>query len=149
MSKKKSIWALLAIIMVVTLSVGFVSCSSDDDDELKVETQLMIVMKNTKGERLSGQCFIFPDGDYDEKSFIHSSIGSIKTTAGKSVTSIAFGSISSKQSLTHECSPGRYYVVGVYMGKQTWSNIPYKECKGQYVFAEKNKITTVEIVIHN
>ena len=149
MSKKKSIWTLLAMMMVATFSAGFVSCSSDDDDESKVETQLMIVMKNTKGERLNGQCFIFPDGDYDEKSFVHSSIGSIKTTTGKSVTSIAFGSISSNQSLTHKCSPGRYYVMGVYMGTQTWSNIPYKEYKGQYVIAEKNKITTVEIIIHN
>ena len=33
MSKKKSLWSLLAIMMVAMLSFGFVSCSSNDDDE--------------------------------------------------------------------------------------------------------------------
>ena len=33
MKKKDFLWSLLAIVMAATLSVGFVSCSSDDDED--------------------------------------------------------------------------------------------------------------------
>lgn len=40
MSKKKSLWSLLAIMMVtIMLSVGFVSCGDDDDDENGQESE--------------------------------------------------------------------------------------------------------------
>lgn len=85
--RTKILFALLSCLCIGIFS----SCSSDEDDELKVESQLLISLK-TSSIRIEGMVFVFPDGDYDPKTFKASSQGSIETLSGKKVSSIGTGS---------------------------------------------------------
>lgn len=71
---------LMALIVASLFSVFcmglFSSCSSDEDDELKVETQLLISLKEGS-TGIDGMVYVFPDGLYDPTTFKASTLGTI------------------------------------------------------------------------
>lgn len=139
--RTKILFALLSCLCIGIFS----SCSSDEDDELKVESQLLISLK-TSSIRIEGMVFVFPDGDYDPKTFKASSQGSIETLSGKKVSSIGTGSYRKDGGYCKfNCKPGNYYVVGLYLGTSSWGGIPIQTWKGQNVTVSKDKATVVEI----
>lgn len=139
--------AIACIAAVLSfLCIGFFSsCSSDDEDELNVETQLLISLKEGS-TGIDGMVYVFPDGDYDPKTFKVSSLGSIETKSGQMVTGIGAGSYKKNGGYCeYDCKPGNYYVVGVYLGSSSWGGMPHQTWKGQSATATKNKGTIVEI----
>lgn len=143
-------WKTLAIACIVAvlsfLCIGFFSsCSSDEEDELIVETQLLISLKDGSSS-IDGMVYVFPDGDYDPKTFTVSSLGSIETKSGQKVTGIGAGSYKKNGGYCkYNCKPGNYYVVGVYLGSGSWGGMPHQSWKGVKATATKNKGTVVEI----
>ena len=47
MNKKNYLWSLLTIVMLAVLSVGFVSCGDDDDDEITGGSELVDKLQGT------------------------------------------------------------------------------------------------------
>jgi hypothetical protein len=47
MNKKNYLWSLLTIMMLAVLSVGFVSCGDDDDDEITGGSELVDKLQGT------------------------------------------------------------------------------------------------------
>ena len=140
---------LMALIVASLFSVFcmglFSSCSSDEDDELKVETQLLISLKEGS-TGIDGIVYVFPDGLYDPTTFKASTLGTIETLGGKKVTGIGTGSYYKNGGYCKfECEPGKYYVVGVYLGKSSWGGIPHQTWKGVNATATKNRGTIVDI----
>ena len=102
--------AITCIAAVLSfLCIGFfTSCSSDEDDELKVETQLLISLKEGS-TGIDGMVYVFPDGDYDPTTFKVSSLGSIETKSGQKVTGIGAGSYKKNGGYCkYDCKPGNY-----------------------------------------
>lgn len=143
-------WKTLAIACIAAvlsfLCIGFFSsCSNDDEDELNVETQLLISLKEGS-TGIDGMVYVFPYGDYDPTTFKVSPLGSIETKSGQKVTGI--GAESYKKNggyCKYNCKPGNYYVVGVYLGSSSWGGMPHQTWKGVNATATKNKGTIVEI----
>lgn len=141
----KSLIITTVVILLSVFGIGFFSSCSSEDDELKVDTQLLVSLKDGTTS-IDGMVYIFPDGDYDPNTFMVSTFGSIETKTGEKVTGIGAGSYHKNGGYCEfDCDPGSYYVLGVYLGKSSWGGMPHQTWKGQKATVAKNKMTIVEI----
>ena len=137
MCKMKSL--MFAMITIAIIAVCFASCG-DDDDYLKVETSMYVVLKYGN-ESVSGSVFVFPQADdYDPLTFKieDGNLGNLGRKAtinrqnGSTIHSIAYipcpkGKYGCWEHYDIEpdidwitsCTPGTFYVVAAYPGFAT------------------------------
>lgn len=138
------------IIFLITILVSIFGCSNNDD-ELKVETSIWYIARNTMlgDNKITATFYFFEDDDYDPTTFLFNlNLQSLKdgaeltTTSGKKVKSFFIDIVlkDDRGMGKYNCSPGSYYVI-----TSIGSGINM-QWKAKRITVSKNNISNIEVI---